>query len=334
MNQSEQLAILDNTGDLENFSDKLRTSQHFPLKASNIEVLQINVSKRCNLSCKHCHVQAGPDRKEVMSQTILEKCLNILNRSRSVSVIDITGGSPEMNPHLEWFIEQAAKLNKRLIVRTNLLILLSKEYRKYIDLYSRNRVEIMCSLPDYHSEKSDRQRGFGSFNKCVEVLSLLNDIGYGKNGSGLTLNIVHNPVGAYLPGSQHSLEYEYKKHLKNKFGVEFNNLFCITNLPVGRYLEYLLASDNYSDYLQELIKKHNPHTVTNLMCRTMVSVGRDGKLYDCDFNQVLGLTVSDKDIQNIDDFDEDKLGKREIVMGNHCYGCTAGSGSSCQGCLE
>jgi radical SAM/Cys-rich protein len=327
-----QLSTLRDLHDLESFEEKLKESKQYPLRAEKIEILQINVGRRCNLCCKHCHVQAGPDRTEVMSREIFKKCLAVIKNTISISTVDITGGAPEMNPNLAWFVREAAKLNRRLIVRTNLVILLEEEYKKFIDIYTENKVEIVGSLPDYQAEKTDRQRGKGFYYKAIEVLKKLSQKGYGKKDSGLILDLVYNPVGAYLPGSQSAIEHEYRTRLKQKYDIDFNHLFCITNMPVGRYLEALMNTGNYNDYMQELARAYNPGAVPNVMCRTTISVGWDGKLYDCDFNQMLGLTIPE--IDHIDKFNADTLSKREIVIYNHCYGCTAGSGSSCQGALE
>jgi radical SAM/Cys-rich protein len=260
----------------------------------------------------------------------LDKCLEILS-SFPISTIDITGGSPEMNPHLEWFLDEASLLNRRLIVRSNLTLLLEEPYRHFIDVFTQNKVEIVTSLPDYLETKSDRQRGAGVFGKVVEAMRELNLRGYGMKNSGLYIDIVHNPVGAYLPGSQAALEHEYHERLLTEHGVHFNQLFCITNLPVGRYLDYLIESGNFEDYLSALCHSYNPAAVKNVMCQTMLSVGWNGLLYDCDFNQMLDLTVNLGTLTSIMDFDMDKLKNREIVINNHCYGCVAGSGSSCQG---
>jgi MoaA/NifB/PqqE/SkfB family radical SAM enzyme len=295
----KQLSALNNLNGLKTFEEKLKEFKQYPLRAEKVEIFQMNVGKRCNLSCKHCHVQAGPDRKESMPKEIFEKCLEVIKNTPSISTVDITGGSPEMNPNLEWFIKEASKLGKRLLVRTNLVILLEKEYQRFIDIYADNKVEVVGSLPDYKEEKTDRQRGGGFFQKSVKVLQLL---------------------------------HEYKTRLKDEFNIEFNNLFCLTNMPVGRYLEALINSGNYEDYMQELASAYNPGALPNVMCRITVSVGWDGKLYDCDFNQMLDLTIPEIDI--IYKFDVSKLSKRKIVIYNHCYGCTAGAGSSCQGALE
>jgi radical SAM/Cys-rich protein len=330
MDTREQLRILGRIGDIPSLSRRIREINMFPLYAKGIEILQINTGRCCNLSCRHCHVDAGPHRTEIMSRPVLEKCLEILS-SFPISTIDITGGSPEMNPHLEWFIGEAVRLNRRLIVRSNLTLLLEEPYRHFMDVFAQNKVEIVTSLPDYLETKSDRQRGAGVFAMVIKALRELNSRGYGMKNSGLYIDIVHNPVGAYLPGSQAALEHEYHERLLTEQGVHFNQLFCLTNLPVGRYLDYLIESGNFEDYISALCHSFNPAAVKNVMCLTTLSVGWDGLLYDCDFNQMLGLTVNNGSQTNIMNFDMDKLKNRKIVINNHCYGCVAGSGSSCQG---
>ena len=333
MEPVKQIEVLEGLTDADTFYSKLKTTDLYPLRANGIQILQINVGKRCNMSCKHCHVEAGPERTEVMPEGIFKKCFEIIENS-DIGTIDITGGSPEMNPDLEWFIKSIAKLNRRLIVRSNLIILLDENYSHFKDLYAEQGVEIEASLPDYRIEKSDRQRGKDSFIKAIEVITKLNEKGYGIPGSGLTLNLVHNPVGAYLPGPQNALEYEYKRVLEFEYGIKFNGLFCLSNCPVGRYLEFLLRTDNFEDYMSLLIQAFNPAAANNVMCRTTLSVGWDGTLYDCDFNQMLDLKVNHGVPTHIDDFDMEKLRIREIVINNHCYACTAGAGSSCQGSLD
>jgi radical SAM/Cys-rich protein len=330
MDAREQLHVLGRTGNYPPFAGKIREIHKHPLTAKGIDIVQINLGKRCNLSCRHCHVEAGPERSEVMTQPVLEKCLEIL-QSSPISTIDITGGAPEMNPHLEWFLAGAAGLERRLIVRSNLTLLGEEPYRHFLDVFVQNKVEIVTSLPDYVEAKSDRQRGAGVFRKIIAAMRELNSRGYGMPGSGLVIDIVHNPVGAYLPGTQAALEHEYRARLLSDHGVHFNQLFCLTNLPVGRYLDYLIASDNFEDYLSTLCQSFNPAAVDNVMCLTTLSVGWNGLLYDCDFNQMLGLTVNHGAPNNIMDFDIEKLKNREIVINNHCYGCVAGCGSSCQG---
>jgi len=330
MDAGEQLRILDRIGDIPSLEGTIRKISRFPLIAKGVEILQINVGKVCNLSCRHCHVNAGPERTEMMSRPVLAKCLEALCSS-PITTIDITGGAPEMNPHLAWFIREAAQLNRRLLVRSNLTLLLDEPYRHLIDVFTENKVEIVTSLPDYLESKSDRQRGAGVFRKVIDALRELNLRGYGRPESALRLDIVHNPVGAYLPGSQASLEHEYRRRLWDEHGVCFNQLFCLTNLPVGRYLDYLIASGNLEDYFSSLWHSFNPSAVDHVMCLTTLSVGWDGSLYDCDFNQMLELTVNHGAPKSIMDFDIDKLKNREIVINNHCYGCVAGAGSSCRG---
>jgi radical SAM/Cys-rich protein len=330
MDTNEQLRILRSTAGCISFQKRFERSSKASLTATKINVLQINVGKRCNLSCRHCHVDAGPGRTEIMSREILNSCLEIA-KHKEISTIDITGGSPEMNPHLEWFLGEAGKLGKRLIVRSNLVILLDDAYAGFIDAYEKNSVEVITSLPDYHDDGTNRQRGSGAFARIIQAMRLLNQKDYGREESRLVLDIVHNPVGAYLPGAQKALETEYKKKLFTEQGVVFNRLFCITNMPVGRYLEYLLKSGNFEDYMAGLCGAYNPLAAENVMCRSTISVGWDGTLYDCDFNQMLGLRVNHGMPDTIMDFNIEKLRSRKIVTGNHCYGCTAGTGSSCQG---
>ena len=330
MDTNEQLRILGSTTGCISFKERFERSSKASLAATKINVLQINVGKRCNLSCRHCHVDAGPERTEIMSRKILNACLDIA-KQKEISTIDITGGSPEMNPHLGWFLCEAGKLDKRLIVRSNLVILLEDAYAGFIDVYAKNRVEVVKSLPDYHDDGTNRQRGSGAFTRIIQAMRLLNQKDYGREERSLVLNIMHNPVGAYLPGAQKALEAEYKKRLFTEHGVVFNRLFCITNMPVGRYLEYLLNSGNFEDYMAGLCEAYNPLAAENVMCRSTISVGWDGTLYDCDFNQMLGLRVNHGMPDMIMDFNIEKLRSRKIVIGNHCYGCTAGIGSSCQG---
>jgi len=304
-----------------------------PMYAESIKILQLNVGRRCNLTCKHCHVEAGPHRPESMDRPVFEKCLQILSQY-PIDTIDITGGAPEMNPHLPWFIEAVAKLKRRLLVRSNLFIMLEEDYRHFLDVYADHQVEVVTSLPDYQPERTDRQRGKGVFEGVIRVIKELNRRGYGQPESNLVLDLVYNPVGAYLPGSQEALAYEYKKRLADQQGVVFNQLFCLTNCPVGRYLEFLVRTENYEEYMTELINAFNWSAVDNLMCKTTLSVAWDGKLYDCDFNQMLALPVNHGAPAHIDIFNFDQLKSRQIVIDNHCYACTAGAGSSCQGALD
>jgi radical SAM/Cys-rich protein len=264
---------------------------------------------------------------------ILDKCLEVASNCADINTIDITGGSPEMHPHLDWFLKEASKLNKKILVRSNLVILLEKQYIRYIKIFKDNNVELIGSLPDY-SQRLDKQRGEGSFDKSIEALKMLNEQGYGMPGAGLILDLVHNPMGAYLPSPQAALEAEYKNKLKKDFNISFNSLFCITNMPLGRYMDYLVDSSNFRDYINELFTSYNPSSVPNVMWRKTSAVGWDGTLYDCDFNQALELPINPEGVQHINDFDYEKLKNRQIVIKNHCYGCTAGSGSSCQGIIS
>ena len=216
------------------FSEKLKNHNQYPLKTDKIDILQLNIIKKCNLFCKHCHVEAGPDREEIMAKPVLEKALELL-RDSAISTLDITGGAPEMNPHLEWFLKQASQLEKRIIVRSNLVILKEKKYRKYLDIYTHNNIELCASLPDYREGKTEKQRGCGFFMESILMLKELHNRGYGKENSGLVLDLVHNPLGAFLPGNQEAIEHEYKTNLKEYYNLSFNNLFCLINMPVGRY---------------------------------------------------------------------------------------------------
>ena len=300
------------------------------VRAIAIDVLQVNLGYRCNLECRHCHVQAGPRRREAMPPEVMEQCVKVFSE-HSIDTLDITGGSPELHPRLGWLLDRCAPLGRRLVVRTNGVILLEKEYEAFIDLYARNHVEVVLSLPHLEPGVTERQRGHGVFVRLIEVLRRLNERGYGQGSSGLVLNLVHNPGGAYLPGSQGGLEAHYRRTLLERYGICFDHLFCITNMPVGRYLEYLRSTDNYDEYMRGLVRAFNPATLGGVMCKRMLSVGWDGRLYDCDFNQVLGLGTDRDAPGHISAFDAGKLAGRRIVTGDHCYGCTAGAGSSCTG---
>lgn len=332
---NEQLAILDHgqTGDynLVPFQQKLEESGLYPLKPTEVQVFQVNVGKMCNQVCKHCHVDAGPDRKEIMTRETMQQCLIALQNNPGLQIVDITGGAPEMNPGFRWFVEEIVKLGRHVIVRCNLTIILSN--KKYYDLpefYKLHNIEVVSSLPFYTKDRTDRQRGDGVFESSINALQMLNDVGYGREGSSLILNLVYNPAGAFLPPSQHSLEKEYKLSLMNQYSIEFNNLFAITNLPISRFLDYLLQSGNYEKYMEKLVSSYNPVAAANVMCRNTISISWDGYLYDCDFNQMLDLKVACSS-KHISQFNTGTLNNRNIIVGQHCYGCTAGSGSSCGG---
>lgn len=332
---SAQLEILNgplfSEGELPFFKDKIAESGNYPLKPKALEVLQINVGYMCNQVCEHCHVDAGPDRKEIMAPETMEQCLEVI-RSTGAHTLDLTGGAPEMNPNFRWFVEEAAKAGiKDFIVRSNLTIILAnKKYHDLPQFFKKHNIHVVSSMPHYTRGKTDKQRGNGVFDKSIRALQMLNEVGYGKPDSGLKLDLVYNPSGAFLPGDQTALENDFKKALKEDFDIDFHNLFAITNLPISRFLDYLVASDNYEDYMYALVEAFNPAAVANVMCTNTLSVGWDGSLYDCDFNQMLDLKVNSK-VKHIKDYNEAVLEERNIIISQHCYGCTAGSGSSCQG---
>ncbi len=332
----EQIKVLQKTDcHIPLFCKKLAECGLFPIESGSTSILQVNTGYRCNLLCRHCHVDAGPDRKEEMSRETMQYCLDALGKSR-ILTLDITGGAPEMNTELPWFIREARKIMQdgEIMVRTNLVILVNgNRYRDFPDIYKENRVTIIASLPCYTRENVNAQRGAGVFEKSIVALKMLNSIGYGKDGSGLGLNLVYNPGGPSLPGQQQALEAEYKKQLYENFGILFSTLYTITNMPISRFLESLLDSGRYCEYMKLLADHFNPRAINNLMCRTTVSVGWDGTLYDCDFNQMLKLPLSPPSPRHIRDFDENLLRSRSITIGQHCFGCSAGAGSSCHGSL-
>lgn len=326
----EQIDILDKYND-SSFDSYLKKSGHDKFSSGKIEIFQINVGKMCNQTCKHCHVDAGPDRKEIMTKETMVQCLEALENS-DIQTVDLTGGAPEMNPDFKWFVEELKKLNRHIIVRCNLTIILANPKFHYLPkFFSENKIEVVSSLPYYQKSNTDRQRGDGVFENSIEALKLLNESGYGKENSGLILNLVYNPTGAFLPANQSSLEKDYKKELFSKHGIVFNNLYTITNMPISRFLEYLLDSGNFEYYMEKLIFSFNPSSVQNVMCRNTISIGWDGYIYDCDFNQMLDIKVNPSSPDHIKDFNTEKLDVREIMTGNHCFGCTAGAGSSCGG---
>jgi len=327
---SEQLRIIDGPSVVPPFDDLLEQNGLGPLFASGIEVFQINLGKRCNQVCGHCHVDAGPDRLEMMTQETAAECLRTLEIT-SIPTVDITGGAPELNPNFHWLVEQARSLGRHVMDRCNLTVLLLKGKEDLAEFLAFHRVELICSLPYFQERETDRQRGEGVFNRSIEALRKLNALGYGVPGSGLVLNLVHNPVGAFLPPPQAALEADFRRVLDRKFGIRFNHLFCITNMPISRFLEFLLRSGNYEQYMEKLARAFNPQAVAGLMCRNTISIGWDGRLYDCDFNQMLDLEVGFAAPRHLSAFDISALNRRRIVTARHCLGCTAGAGSSCGG---
>lgn len=334
---NKQLEILSSglfsSGDLPTFKEKISEINCYPLRPKKLEILQINVGYMCNQVCEHCHVDAGPDRKEIMTRETMQQCLNII-KTTGAHTLDLTGGAPEMNPNFRWFVEEASKAGiNDFIVRSNLTIIrANKKYHDLPDFFKKYNVHIVSSMPHWTRGKTDKQRGKGVFDQSIKALQDLNAIGYGMPNSHLKLDLVYNPSGAFLPSDQESMEKDFKKALNDNFNIQFHNLFVITNLPISRFLDYLIASENYEDYMYALVEAYNPVAVANLMCTNTISISWDGWLYDCDFNQMLDLKVASK-ITHIRDYNEALLNNRNIVISQHCYGCTAGAGSSCQGTL-
>jgi radical SAM/Cys-rich protein len=327
---NEQLKVINNETSVPHFDKKYELVGEGPLKSGKIEILQVNVGKMCNQVCKHCHVDAGPDRKEIMTRETMQNCLVVLSKY-DIETVDLTGGSPEMNPDFKWFVDEIKKLKKHVMVRSNLTILESKGFEDYIKFMANHNVEIISSLPYYKKSFTDKQRGEGVFERSISAIKKLNNLGYGIEETGLIFNLVYNPVGAFLPPSQLWLEQDYKRELMNNFGIVFNNLYTITNMPISRFLDYLIKSGNYETYMQKLVDSFNPSAAANVMCKFTLSVGWNGDLYDCDFNQMLELNLNHGAPRNIKDFDLKALVNRKIITGQHCYGCTAGAGSSCGG---
>ncbi len=318
------------------FTDKLRETGLYPLRPAGIDIMQINVGKMCNQTCRHCHVDAGPDRREIMTQETMQQCLDALDRSDAegipISTLDLTGGAPEMNPHFRWFVEELSRRGKHIIVRCNLTIILANpKYHDLPEFFRKHKVEVVSSLPHFSARRTDAQRGEGVFEKSIKALQMLNEQGYGKENEELPLHLVYNPAGAFLPGSQSSLEKEFKQKLKKSYDINFNQLYVITNLPISRFLDYLQQSGNYDAYMEKLVNAFNPAAAAGVMCRNTLSVGWDGQLYDCDFNQMLDLLTDSNAPQHIKNFNIRSLNDREIILNQHCYGCTAGAGSSCGG---
>ena len=304
-------------------------------------VLQMNVGKRCNQACHHCHVDAGPDRTEVMSDAVVDAVLRLLERS-DIPTLDVTGGAPELHPRFREIVTSARAIGRHVIDRCNLTILTLPNYSSLPAFLAEHGVEIVASLPSFAAGQTDRQRGEGVFDHSLIALRCLNELGYGREGSGLILNLVTNPVGAFLPAPQASLERDWKRELQRRHGITFNRLLTITNMPISRFLEWLEQSGNTEAYLRKLVNAFNPHTVDGLMCRDTLSVGWDGRLHDCDFNQMLDLGVEPTAPQTVFDLlasasmgsDRQSGGTgRPVVTGPHCFDCTAGAGSSCGGAV-
>ncbi len=315
------------------FDDALAAHGRFPLTADRVRTLQINLGKLCNQTCTHCHVDAGPDRREIMTRETMQDCLDALDRSE-IATVDLTGGAPEMNPHFRWFVAEIRRRGRHVIDRCNLTILTANGYQDLSEFLAEQQVEVIASLPCYLEENCDRQRGEGVFERSIAGLRRLNQVGYAQPDSELTLHLVYNPVGPSLPPDQGELEAAYKQQLGDRFGIRFNRLYTITNMPISRFLAELLQTGRYEDYLRKLADAFNPAAIDGLMCRTVLSVDWQGRLYDCDFNQMLDLPVELTLPRHIRGFRSHDFSGRDILTGRHCYGCTAGAGSSCQGAIS
>jgi radical SAM/Cys-rich protein len=315
------------------FERLLHAHGQAPLRAVRLDTLQINVGKLCNQACRHCHVDAGPHQAHAevnLGADVAARLIALIERVRP-ALVDITGGAPELNPHFRPLVLAARRAGTpRIIDRCNLSVLFEPGQQDLAAFLAEHGVEVTASLPHYHAGPTDRQRGAGVFDRSIEGLRLLNRHGYGR-GAGRVLNLVHNPAGAFLPARQNELEADYKRELKRLFDIDFDHLFCITNMPIARFADWLHKSGNHERYMETLANAFNPATVAGLMCRSLISIGPDGSIYDCDFNQMLGLRVGAGVPRNVRDFDLDALAQRAIVTGEHCLGCTAGSGSSCGG---
>ena len=329
---AEQHALLRRLTLAREFDAAAESAGSWPLTPRAITTLQLNVGKLCNQTCRHCHVDAGPDRREVMSRETMTQCLAAL-ASADIPTVDITGGAPELNPDFRWLVEEVRAIGRHVINRCNLTVITTGGHTDLPEFFARHRVEVVASLPHYRATNTDIQRGEGVYEKSIAALKRLNEAGYGDGRSGLRLVLVTNPVGAYLPPAQASLEAEWKRELRRLHGVTFDALYCITNRPIGRYLEWLEESGNLEGYMERLVNAFNPSTMGGLMCRETISVGWDGRLYDCDFNQMLDLEVAGTS-RHIRDVDLSGLARRSIVVGRHCFGCTAGAGSSCGGSIK
>jgi len=329
---AEQQRVLADDAGVVAFDRRLSDINLAPLTATGITTFQINVGKMCNQVCRHCHVDAGPDRKEIMTRETMEFCLEALAKT-DAPVVDLTGGAPEMNPDFRWLVDRIVEMNRRVIDRSNLTILVAPGYEDLPEFLASRGVEVTASLPYYMESQTDAQRGDHVFERSIRALKRLNELGYGQPDTGLTLNLVFNPVGAFLPPKQASIEADYKRELDRRHGIVFNSLFTITNMPISRFLDFLIERGTYASYMRKLSDAFNADAAASVMCRTTLSIGWDGALYDCDFNQMLDMPLGNGSPTHIRDFDPAKITSREIRIGNHCYGCTAGGGSSCTGAV-
>ena len=315
------------------FAERLQLNGQ-SLKRRAVDVLQVNMGRYCNLACIHCHVESGPTRTEMMSRETVEAVLHFL-AGTEIPTLDITGGAPELHRDFDYLVESARGLGRHVMDRCNLTVIFEPGKDYLPEFFKRHQVELVCSLPCYSAENVDKQRGKGTFDASIRALQIFNQFGYGQSESGLILNLVYNPVGPHLPPPQETLEQDYKQILGEQFGIVFNHLFCLSNMPITRYATHLKLRGEYDRYVELLETNFNPATLDQVMCRNLISIGWDGFVYDCDFNQMLNLPVrgSDGKALEISSLSIEQLSNRPITMGDHCYACTAGSGSSCGGSL-
>jgi radical SAM/Cys-rich protein len=299
-----------------------------------VDALQVNLGRYCNLACVHCHVESGPTRTEMMSRETIDAVLAFFARS-AIPTLDLTGGAPELHPNFDYLVESARALGRHVMDRCNLTVVFEPGKEYLPEFFRRHHVELVCSLPCYSEENVDRQRGKGTFDLSIRALRRLNEIGYGQAGSDLRLNLVYNPVGPHLPPPQEKLEQEYKEKLNTEFGIVFNRLFCLTNMAITRYAKHLRLRHEYDDYKDLLENNFNSATLDHLMCRNLISIDWQGSVYDCDFNQMLDLALTDQagNKLNVASLALEAVSSRRITIGDHCYACTAGAGSSCGGAL-
>ena len=315
------------------FAERLQVNGEI-LRRRAVDVLQVNLGRYCNLACIHCHVESGPTRTEMMSRETVEAVLHFL-AGTEIPTLDITGGAPELHRDFDYLVESARKINRHVIDRCNLTVIFEPGKDYLPEFFKCHQIELVCSLPCYSSENVDKQRGKGTFDASIRALQIFNQFGYGQSESGLILNLVYNPVGPHLPPPQETLEQDYKQILGEQFGIVFNHLFCLSNMPITRYATHLKLRGEYDRYVELLETNFNPATLEQVMCRNLISIGWDGAVFDCDFNQMLSLPVrgSDGKALDISSLSIEQLLNRPITMGDHCYACTAGSGSSCGGAL-
>jgi radical SAM/Cys-rich protein len=327
---AEQRGMLERVPVARTFDAALADSALYPLRATGIDIFQVNVGRKCNQTCRHCHVDAGPDRTEMMPDAVMDRCLEIIETA-DIHTVDITGGAPELHRRWRELVVRARAAGRHVMDRCNLTITRLPNYAYLPEFFAEHGVHVVASLPHYREKGTDAQRGDGVFAESLDALRALNALGYGEEGTGLELDLVTNPVGTFLPGDQGALQAEWKRQMERLYGIRFTRLYTITNMPISRFLEFLAESGRLDEYMERLVTAFNPAAATGVMCRNTLSVGWDGTLYDCDFNQMLELPVHPSVPRSIFDFDLDALARREIVLGPHCFGCTAGAGSSCGG---